>query len=416
MLIDEVWEPNRDYVRRILLALTRDVDLAEDCLQDTYLRARAGISGFKGGSEKAWLAAIAKNVFYSRARRKSYGSELSLNAAPESCDDSVLVGSSDHLTFLIVREAVARLAPDVRRALVMKHYGGWDYSEIARQLGCSPTMAKHRVWRAMRKLRETISAMEEVGLECQALRGATVVGWLYGTLPERKRLEVKSHVKLCSSCRKRLAEFRKLGGVLDLLEGEFCIHTLIDIDENGRTPRYVWVKYVNSLDHDRRIWGWKRRHGWDIESLILQGEQVEIHWTGREKEPGFEVFQGELPEPVPPGGLVSAMFVSTPPEGSEWDSKCVGDGVWHYHHRHSPNPTHEILFVICHPQIRVAHFQLLDPFAFECDRDVLVGAGAGGIEDDALAEGLMNYLLAGAVGGHARRALGLEVRPPGGFG
>jgi hypothetical protein len=134
--------------------------------------------------------------------------------------------------------------------------------------------------------------------------------------------------------------------VLDLLEGEFCIHTLIDIDENGRTPRYVWVKYVNSLDHDRRIWGWKRRHGWDIESLILQGEQVEIHWTGREKEPGFEVFQGDLPEPVPPGGLVSAMFVATPPEGSEWDSKLIDDGVWHYHHRHSPRPGREVLFVI----------------------------------------------------------------------
>ena len=39
--IDELWEANRDYVRRMLIGLTRDLDVADDLLQETYLRMQA---------------------------------------------------------------------------------------------------------------------------------------------------------------------------------------------------------------------------------------------------------------------------------------------------------------------------------------------------------------------------------------
>jgi len=71
--LERMWETSREYVRRLLISLTRDIDLADDMLQETYLRARDGFAGYRGGDGRAWLTAIAKNVFYTHARRKYFG-------------------------------------------------------------------------------------------------------------------------------------------------------------------------------------------------------------------------------------------------------------------------------------------------------------------------------------------------------
>ena len=69
--LETIWERHNSYVRRFLVRLAGDVDLADDLLQETYLRARSGLSAYRGGDAKAWLAAIARNVFYAHARRKA---------------------------------------------------------------------------------------------------------------------------------------------------------------------------------------------------------------------------------------------------------------------------------------------------------------------------------------------------------
>ena len=65
----EMWETHREYLRRMLIGLARDIDLADDLLQETYLNARAGIPGFRDGDARAWLATIARNAFLMHVRR-----------------------------------------------------------------------------------------------------------------------------------------------------------------------------------------------------------------------------------------------------------------------------------------------------------------------------------------------------------
>lgn len=344
--LGRIWEENKDYLFRMLLSLTRDVDLAEDCLQDTYIRASSGFSGFRGGSASAWLAAIARNVFYGHARRKGFRSEESLETAAEQADPSSHVGSDAHFELIEVHDAVSALSSDLRKALIMKHYGDWGYDEIGRHLACTPAVAKHRVWRAMQKIRLRIGAAQD-GADCSELGGQRGLDWLYGGLSPRKSRQIEAHAKLCPTCRQGMADMRKLAAALDDAEQDRRIHTLIDIDDHGVTTRYVWSKYINRNQKLQTMFRWGRRPGWVLEYLALQGQPVEFRLLGRTKErPDCEAFEGRLPTPVPLGQMVDGMFVIRTPEQSLWNAQAVGEGLWHYHHKHSPFPDHEGLFVV----------------------------------------------------------------------
>ncbi len=155
--LDNMWESHREYLRRMLIGLSKDIDLADDLLQDTYLRACHGISGYRGGDARAWLAAIAKNVFYSHARRRYVRSETPLDCDIELVDDRC----PDHLTLIEIRRALSELTQTLRTTLVMKHYAGYTYEEIAARLGCPTGTAKRRVSVALKKLRQALGAGTE---------------------------------------------------------------------------------------------------------------------------------------------------------------------------------------------------------------------------------------------------------------
>ena len=60
-----------------LLRMTRDPALAEDLLQETYLRAFRGFPGFREGTNlRAWLYKIATNTFINEYRRQQRRPDL----------------------------------------------------------------------------------------------------------------------------------------------------------------------------------------------------------------------------------------------------------------------------------------------------------------------------------------------------
>lgn len=347
---EHMWQSNRDRVRRVLLALAKDADLAEDCLQDTYLLARSGFSGYAGGNAQAWLSAIARNSYFGHRRRRYFSAEESLELAGERADDTPAIDSDERLSLFAIRQAMSCLEPALRDALLMKHYGGCGYHEIAAHLACSPQAAKHRVWRAMQKLRTALGVTEETVILCSVMEGTTILDWLYGALSPKRTQEVNSHVKLCPQCRQNLNEIRRLSTGLDKAEGDYKILTLIDLDETGRTARYVWVTQLNERQDPMCTWRWNGRQGWSVEYLALQGEPVEVRWPDVSAPAGFVKFEGVLPKPVSRGGSIDAMFVASPPPGH--DAQLSEAGIWRYQHAHSPFPKREGLFVIT---IRLPH-------------------------------------------------------------
>jgi len=115
--------------------LTRSEHDADDVVQDAYLRAFRGFSGYRGGDARTWLLRIVRNTSYTwlRQRRGETVSEGADELAELPDDDAVdpeaqLIGQADAAR---VRTALDTLPVELREAVVLRELEGLSYKEIA---------------------------------------------------------------------------------------------------------------------------------------------------------------------------------------------------------------------------------------------------------------------------------------------
>ncbi|MCC2976622.1 sigma-70 family RNA polymerase sigma factor [Sphingomonas sp. PL-96] len=133
----------RGYARR----LTQNDTNTDDLVQETLVRAWAARSRFLPGSNfKAWLFRIARNTFFTSARRSWRDTPLDPIAHA-----SLLVERADQEDALYsrdLRKALARLPPVQREALLLIVETGLTYGEAAVIQHVEPSTLRSRVARA----------------------------------------------------------------------------------------------------------------------------------------------------------------------------------------------------------------------------------------------------------------------------
>ncbi|MCL4368402.1 MAG: RNA polymerase sigma factor [Actinobacteria bacterium] len=141
---------------RYLWRLLRDPDDAQDCLQETYLKAFRAYARLQSAANlRAWLYKIATNVARTHGRRRARlaGRTADLDGVLELRAESDGSDSAEENDLVLVVRAVNKLPHRQREALMMRKYQGLEYEEIALALGCTPTTARAHVYQAVRKLR-----------------------------------------------------------------------------------------------------------------------------------------------------------------------------------------------------------------------------------------------------------------------
>lgn len=132
-------------LRRTALALTRNPDLASDLVQDTVERGMRYREKFAVGTNmRAWLCFIARNLFYSQARRAWRSTGLS----DELARSLVCRGNAHHR--LELGEALHALGylPHEQRDALLAIAEGATYEDAAQEFGCEVGTIKSRVSRA----------------------------------------------------------------------------------------------------------------------------------------------------------------------------------------------------------------------------------------------------------------------------
>jgi RNA polymerase sigma-70 factor, ECF subfamily len=136
----------------------RDRGAAEDCVQETFLRAWRARDRYdpSRASDRTWLFAIARNVIADalRAReRMPRPTAVAVESAASDIADDVDPGATDPLERLHLVGALATLSAAHREVLVAVHVYGLSYDELAERTGVSAATLRTRAFYALRALR-----------------------------------------------------------------------------------------------------------------------------------------------------------------------------------------------------------------------------------------------------------------------
>ncbi len=138
----------------------------EDLTQEVFLRIYKSIGSVNVElSLFSWIYRIALNLSIDELRRKKFKRMLSIETSEESTSDhSQLLqdesGASDDLMAQEKKErildALGRLTPAHRTALVLREYEDMSYKEIAETLHITEQAVKSRIFRARDELKELL--------------------------------------------------------------------------------------------------------------------------------------------------------------------------------------------------------------------------------------------------------------------
>lgn len=147
---------------RMSLRFVKDLDTAEDVVQESFIKAYEKLHSFEGrASFKSWLFQIAVNNARNRIRdsRKNMmdieNVQLAVGAEAES-------GMVHGAVAGMLQEEVDKLPDRQRTALVLRVYEDLSFKEIAEIMGCPYDTAKANYRHALMKLREVFDEQQDL--------------------------------------------------------------------------------------------------------------------------------------------------------------------------------------------------------------------------------------------------------------
>ena len=146
----------------VALRVLGDRDLAEEAMQDAFLRCWRGIETYhpERGHAAAWLMGIARNRAVDLLRSRQHQARLRERTSlpePDAPGEPQVGDAADVVvTGQAVAAALGALPPAQRRVVELAYYGGLTQVEIAQALGEPLGTVKTRTRSALERLREML--------------------------------------------------------------------------------------------------------------------------------------------------------------------------------------------------------------------------------------------------------------------
>lgn len=152
----ELYDTHVDRVYRLAYRLTGDPMMAEEAVQETFIRVYTHLENFEGRSTMStWIHSIALSVVRTgfRKRKRLQDREVAINEAVaaqlEGTGGNVALGHQLH-------EAIDTLPEEMRTVFIMHDIEGYKHHEIAEILDVAVGTTKSRLSRAREALRAVL--------------------------------------------------------------------------------------------------------------------------------------------------------------------------------------------------------------------------------------------------------------------
>ena len=157
IMIDYLIREHYPYIFRLAFSILNNQDDADDATQETFIRAAAHVSEYRGEAEiKTWLSAITINVCCSELRKrrarklleKTMGTINSLIGKPPDPEDQAVQNDLN----MQLRQAVAGLDEKHRIPLILHYVQHLSVTQIATIMETNENTIHSRLFHARRKL------------------------------------------------------------------------------------------------------------------------------------------------------------------------------------------------------------------------------------------------------------------------
>ncbi|MFI5210593.1 MAG: RNA polymerase sigma factor [Gemmatimonadales bacterium] len=173
----------RELIRRyerpvfsLVYRMVRDREAAEDLAQETFIKTLNAIGTYRPEFKfSSWIFKIANNAAIDHLRKRGLDT-LSIDGAPDAVTPDAIEATtlqvSDRretpLQELEARElggaieaAIARLRPEYRSCILLRHVDGRPYEEIAEMLDLPLGTVKTYIHRARHELRDLLAELKD---------------------------------------------------------------------------------------------------------------------------------------------------------------------------------------------------------------------------------------------------------------
>ena len=146
-----------DRLYRFVLKNSKDIQKAEDIVQDSYEKLWKNVENVNYDKVKSYLFTTAYHTMIDRIRKEKRSSfSEDLNLQEESHENNYSDLSE------ILKDAVDRLPEIQRMVLLLRDYEGYSYREIGEIAGLNESQVKVYIYRARLFLKKYIGKMETV--------------------------------------------------------------------------------------------------------------------------------------------------------------------------------------------------------------------------------------------------------------
>lgn len=148
-----------DSLRGYLWSLTRDAPLAEDLLQETFLRVwRQRADYVEQGKERAYLFRIADRLVIDNRRRQAIRkTSVIVTDSEDDGQEQPIEGVLRDERREQLDAAMKNLSPIQQRVLSLRYFGELPFEEIASVVGCPLGTALSHVHRGLEQLRKILA-------------------------------------------------------------------------------------------------------------------------------------------------------------------------------------------------------------------------------------------------------------------
>ena len=151
--VEEIYNKYANAVKKYIFCITKDMNLAEDIMQETFIVAINQINKFRGDCEiSVWLFSIAKKILYKKINKNNKIKMISIDEL-EFADNKILeeeyINKDNKLKLF---EALQKLDVNTREVMYLRLTGDLTFKEIGKILNKTEHWAKVTFFRGKQKL------------------------------------------------------------------------------------------------------------------------------------------------------------------------------------------------------------------------------------------------------------------------